>query len=299
MAVKYQDYYEILGVKRDASQKDIKSAYRKLARKWHPDLQPDDQKEAAEEKIKQINEAYEVLSDPGKRSKYDRLGNNWRAGQEWQAPPDMDGVHFYTNINMDGGRWSDFSDFFETLFGQASRHSSFYEPGSLRGQDIESVLELTLEEAYQGGKKVLYLPGQKSLEVKIPAGIQEGNTIRLRGQGSQGMNGGPAGDLYLRVQLLPHPLYQVKGHDLEIELSLRPEEAVLGTKKDVPTLDGTVRITIPANTHTGSRLRLKNKGLPAKEGLRGNQYVHIRIDIPSDLSSRERELYEELNNLRK
>lgn len=328
MAVKYQDYYKILGIDRDASEKEIKAAYRQLARKWHPDLHPEESKEEAEEQFKQISEAYEVLSDPEKRTKYDHLGSSWRAGQEWQAPPDMDGVHFYTHFEPGGESWSGFSDFFESLFGRGQSRSTFYQPGPAKGRDIESELELTLEEAYQGGSKRIQIasqkpcpdcqgtglsapaicrrcsgmgqiPASKTLEVNIPAGINDGSTIRLRGQGAEGIRGGSPGDLYLKVHLLPHSLFQVQGQDLEMELTLYPEEAILGTSKEVPTLDGSVRIKIPPGTHAGSKLRLKGKGLPAKKGGRGHQYVRIRIDIPARPSKEEYQLYEQLYRMKK
>ncbi len=328
MAIKYQDYYKILGIDRDASEEEIKSAYRELARKWHPDLHPEESKAEAEEKFKQISEAYEVLSDPEKRSQYDQLGSNWRACQEWRASPNMDGVHFYTNFEPSGESWSDFSDFFEALFGRGQGRTTFYEPEPAKGQDIESELELTLEEAYRGGSKRIQItsqkpcpdcqgtglsassicrrcsglgqiPGSKTLEINIPAGIHDGQTIRLRGQGAEGLRGGPPGDLYLKVRLLPHPLFQVQGQDLEMELTLHPEEAVLGTSKEVRTLDGSARIKIPPQTHTGQRLRLKGKGLPTPNGDHGHQYVRIRIDIPAQISEEEYQLYEQLYRMKK
>lgn len=335
MAVSFRDYYEVLGVKRDADAKQIKAAYRKLARKWHPDLHTGKKKEEAEEKFKQINEAYEVLSDPDKRGKYDRLGSNWRAGDSFTPPPDMDGFRYYTTSNIDPGDLGGFSDFFETLFGRGVKtgqraggsYNGFYER-PLRGQDIESQIDLTIEESYRGGTRSLSLsansvcpdcqgsgvinqgfcsrcggtgsiPERKTLEVKIPAGVYEGSRIRLKGQGGEGANGGSRGDLHLKVHILPHPLFKLKGSDVESEISIRPEQAVLGDKVAVSTLDGPVNMTVPAGSHNGKRMRLKGKGMPLKDGARADQYVRLVIDIPAELSEEEKELYNRLKEIGK
>ncbi|TEB07629.1 Curved DNA-binding protein [Pelotomaculum schinkii] len=325
MSVSFQDYYEILGVSRTATEKEIKSAYRKLARKWHPDLHTGRDKETAEEKIKKINEAYEVLSDKEKREKYDRLGANWRAGDDFQPPPDTEGFHFYTG--GDAGA-SGFSDFFEAIFGGGfGRGARTARRGPVQGQDAESEVELTLEEAYRGGQKSLQLStreicqacggqghdGQsfcprcggtgvtsstKTLAVKIPPGVADGSRIRLKGQGGEGLNGGTRGDLYLKVRILPHPLYKVRGSDLETEVTLRPEQAALGDQVSVPTLDGAVLMKVPAGSRAGRRLRLRGKGLPHKGG-RGDEYVIIKIDIPERLTAEEEKLYRQLAALRK
>jgi curved DNA-binding protein len=329
MSVKFQDYYEILGVSKGATEKEIKTAYRKLARKWHPDLHTEKDKAGAEEKFKRINEAYEVLSDAEKRAKYDRLGANWRDGDNFRPPPDMEGFNFYSGAGGQGA--GGFSDFFETFFGGGG---NFGGPargarrGPGRGQDIESDLEITLEEGYRGGEKLLQLAvrevcpacggdginnnsfctrcggtgvnnGVKTITVKIPPGVREGSRIRLKGQGGEGHNGGPSGDLYLKVRLLPHPVYTVQGSDLETEVVIRPDQAVLGDRTEVPTLDGPVTMRIPAGTGAGKRLRLKGKGLPGKDGARGDQYVRIKIDIPTSLTSEEEQLYRRLAELRK
>lgn len=335
MAVKFQDYYELLGVSRGASEKEIKSAYRKLARKWHPDLHPAAEKKEAEEKFKKINEAYEVLKDPDKRARYDRLGSRWKDGQDFQAPPDMEGMHFYTSGDFTGGGFEGggFSDFFKTIFGsqgfsarpgsgRGSRH------GPVRGEDIESALELTIEEAYHGTNKSLRLRGgevcpgcsgsgntgqgfcpscggtgqiskEKTLEVKVPAGVSEGSRIRLKNQGGSGLLGGPAGDLYLKVRLLPHPVFKLVGSDIEVEALIRPEQALFGDKIPVKTLDGTVNVKVPAGSRSGNKLRLKNKGFLKKDKGRGHQYVKLLIDLPADLSAEEKELYKKLHELRK
>lgn len=328
MSVKFQDYYQVLGVGRDATEKEIKTAYRKLARKWHPDLHTGKEKEAAEEKIKQINEAYEVLKDKAKRAKYDRLGANWQAGQDFRPPPDMDGFTFHTNFG--GGGESAFSDFFETLFGGGAGFRRAARPsrrGPARGRDIEAELELSLEELYRGGEKNLRLStrelcaacggaghdgtsfcsvcggtgeksGVKTLTVKIPPGVSEGSRIRLKNQGGAGLNGGGSGDLYLKVRLLPHPAFKVSGQDLETEITLRPEQAVLGDRVSVPTLDGPVNLKIPAGIRVGKRLRLKGKGLPVRGG-RGDEYVRVKIDLPENLSAEEENLYRQIAELRK
>jgi len=337
MAVSFQDYYKTLGVKRDASEKEIKTAYRKLARKWHPDLHTGKDKDEAEEKIKLINEAYEVLKDSEKRAKYDQLGANWQSGQDFRPPPNAGGYQYYTNMNGGAGG---FSDFFETLFGGAAPGGpggpgGFGRAGAgrtarrgpVRGRDIEADLELTLEEAYRGGDKVLQLSnrevcptcggsgqtdnnfcyrcggtgeimGGKTLTVKIPPGVHQGSRIRLKGQGGDGLAGGTQGDLYLKVKLLPHPLFKVQEDDLETEITLRPEQAVLGDRVSVPTLDSPVMMKVPPGIRSGKRLRLRGKGMPVKNG-RGDEYVRIRIDIPEQLSEEEEQLYRQLAELRK
>jgi curved DNA-binding protein len=345
MAVAFQDYYEILGVKREAADKEIKSAYRKLARKWHPDVHTTGkQKAVAEEKFKKINEAYEVLSDPEKRSKYDRLGSNWHNGQDFQPPPDWgNNGRFYSSADFPGGEGGfqstgGFSDFFESLFGGGAFGHTTAGAGATgtrrrahgprRGQDVEAEIELPLEEAYRGVNKTIQLsadavcpecggagtkergfcprcggtgqvPDTKTLEVKIPAGIRDGGRIRLRGQGGEGTGGGARGDLYLKVRLLPHSVYTVKGSDLETEVRLLPDQAALGDKVRVPTLDGPVIMTVPPGSHTGIRLRLREKGLPANDGQRGDEYVRLVIDIPPTLSEEEKQLYQQLKELRK
>ncbi len=324
MAVTFRDYYETLGVPRDADEKKIKAAYRKLARKWHPDLHSGKAKEQAEEKFKEINEAYEVLSDAEKRAKYDRLGSNWKNGDQFD-PGDM-GSTYYSSGDFNPADFQGFSDFFASIFssrpGGNQRQAGYYD-GSMRGQDVESEIELTLEEAYHGGNKSLHLSaGQvcgkchgrgiaghavctqcggtgsisapRNIEVKIPAGVTTGSSIRLKGQGGEGMGGGPRGDLYLKVKLLPHPLFTVQGKDIEYILTLRPDQAVLGDKITVPTLDRSLRVTIPPGTPNGRRLRLKGQGLPGRQGNNGDQYVKIDISLPSAISDEEKELYRKI-----
>lgn len=331
MAVKFQDYYEILGVSRDADEKKIKAAYRKLARKWHPDLHSGKDKEAAEEKFKAINEAYEVLSDPEKRSKYDRLGANWRTGDSFDPSSGMDGVNFYSTGNINPEDLQGFSDFFTTMFGNrtaGSRRSQPFRDVPVRGQDVDSQIELTLEEAYKGVAKSFSLAtnaicpecrGQgivdrnfcrgcggtgsvrqvRTLEVKIPVGVFEGSRIRLKGQGGEGISGGPRGDLHLKVHLLPHPVFQVKGNDVENTVVIHPEQAVLGDRVTVPTLDGPVHLTIPPHSHSGKKLRLKGKGWPTRDGGRGDHYVVIKLDLPRNISEEEQELYRRIQEIRR
>jgi DnaJ-class molecular chaperone len=332
MAVQYQDYYQVLGVKREATAQEIKAAYRKLARQWHPDLHTGKKKEEAEEKFKQINEAYEVLSDEEKRSKYDRLGKNWRNGDNFTPPPDWgEGSFYYTS--GDPGDLGGFSEFFETLFGTGRRGAagadrSGFGTRPMRGQDIESEIEISLEEAYHGGTRPISLssgrtcsecggrgiidrsfcsrcggtgsiPERKNLDVKIPAGVSEGSIIRLKNQGGEGYAGGSRGDLHLKVRLAPHPIFSVKGHDLESQITIRPEQAVLGDKVSAATIDGSVNVNIPPGSHSGQKMRLKGKGMPKKGGGRGDHYLLINIDIPRDLSEEEKKLYASLMDLRR
>jgi DnaJ-class molecular chaperone len=328
MAVKFRDYYEVLGVPRTASEDDIRKEYRKLARKHHPDVNPGDK--SAEEKFKEINEAYEVLSDPDKRKRYDQLGSNWKAGGDFTPPPGgRNGrVDFSGDFgDMFGGNRgaSGFSDFFESMFGRgrtggARSGANFRMPG----QDIEAEIQLTLEEAHRGGTRSISLEvtepcpecngtgrkdgkvcptcrgagvisRPKSFDVTIPPGVRDGSVIRLAGQGEPGANGGPPGDLYLHVRIQPHRLFEVVGeNDIQIELPVAPWEAALGAKVTVPTLDGSVEMTIPAGTQGGTRLRLRNQGLNKRGGGRGDEYVKIKIVIPPRLTAKERELFEKL-----
>jgi curved DNA-binding protein len=321
MAADYQDYYETLGINRGATEKEIKAAYRKLARKWHPDLHTGKKKKDAEEKFKKINEAYEVLSDPDKRAKYDHLGSSWQA-QDFGPPPGAgEDVHFYSDADLKGGG---FSEFFQTLFGDRFNGTeTAYRSNVVDGRDVESEIELTLEEVCHGTTKNFQisngaichmcsgtgrqkkgfcpacggtgtLPETKTLQVKVPPGLSEGSRIRLRGQGGEGLSGGRRGDLYLKVHILPHPLFTLKENNLETEVVISPEDAVLGAKVSVQTLDGLVMMTVPAGSRAGKRLRLKEKGMPIKGGGRGDQYVRIVIDIPEFLTEEQRKIYRQL-----
>jgi DnaJ-class molecular chaperone len=305
MAVKFKDYYEVLGVPRGASEDEIRKTYRQLARKYHPDVNPNDK--SAEEKFKEINEAYEVLSDADKRKRYDELGANWKSGADFTPPPGARNgrVNFTDFADGFGGARSasDFSDFFESLFGGrgGARNSADFR---MPAQDIEAEISLTLEEAYRGVKRNITLQSSgtdrmKSLEVTIPPGVREGTVIRLAGQGEPGANGGPPGDLYLHVRIEPHPLFETVGDaDVQIEFPVAPWEAALGAKVTVPTLDGPVEMKIPAGTQGGKRLRLRGQGLPTRinqrRGGRGDQYVKIKIVIPPKLTAKEKDLFEKL-----
>jgi curved DNA-binding protein len=307
--MQYKDYYQILGVPRTASEADIKKAYRRLARKYHPDVS----KEAnAEEQFKAVAEAYEVLHDPEKRSAYDQLGANWRAGQEFRPPPDWQAGQPFRGGGFGGGAagagaGGSFSDFFESLFGNlgglgglGGRRGGFQQAG----EDQHLRIELTLEEAYRGGSRNLRLQQRpaapaghaaghrKALNVKIPPGVSDGQKIRLSGQGGAGLGGGPSGDLYLEVAIKPHPLYQVQGRDLILELPLAPWEAALGAQVEVPTLGGKVSLAIPANAQNGQKLRLRGRGLQGEPP--GDQYVVLRIVNPPADSPPARALFQRM-----
>jgi curved DNA-binding protein len=316
--MKFQDYYETLGVSRDASQEEIRKAFRRLARRYHPDTSKE--KDAAK-RFKEINEAHEVLGDPEKRKRYDMLGANYRAGQEFTPPPGWENVRFEfhgpgeeTGFSGFGG----FSDFFETLFGGrgaggASPFGGFGGFGgpharagrraqrpAQRGQDVETELTITLEEAHHGTKKGLELrradaARSRRYEVRIPAGTRDGDRLRLSGQGVEGPGG--SGDLYIRVRVAPHSVFKVEGHDLHEEVAVTPWEAALGAKIPVKTLDGAATLTLPAGTPSGRALRLRGQGLAKMGGERGDLLVTIRIEVPRDLTPRERELFEELKKV--
>jgi curved DNA-binding protein len=314
MAVQFRDYYETLGVSKTATDEEIRSAFRKLARKYHPDVAKD--KKAAEEKFKQINEAYEVLSDPEKRKKYDQLGANWNQPGGFQPPPqwrgEQPGGGFY-QWGGDGGGvefefgGTGFSDFFEAFFGGGRGRSAFGGFGGRqataeRGADVEADIMVTLEEALNGSTRTVSLrrAGSKKVEtyqVKIPRGVHEGQRIRLAGQGEAGARGGKSGDLFLRVRLARHPDFTVEGSDLIHEVRVAPWQAVLGTELKVPTLEGSVRLKIPLGTQGGQRFRLRERGLPGISGKRGDLYVVVQIDVPKKLTDREREIWSELARL--
>jgi curved DNA-binding protein len=288
MAVEYKDYYEVLGVSRDASQDDIRRAYRKLARRYHPDL---NQESDAEERFKDVSEAYEVLSDPEKRERYDRLGARWRAGEEVPDFEDLFGQQGFggdTRVEFGDGA---FSEFFERLFGGGGPSAA---TGPLRGRDQEAGLELTLEEALAGGKRRLTFDGGRSFEVNIPAGVREGQRIRLAGQGTPGRDGAPPGDLYLRVRLRPHPRFRREGDDLYVDLTVAPWEAALGATVPVQTLTETAQVRVPAGSSSGRRLRLRGRGLQKRGGGRGDLYATVQVAVPKTLSDQERDLFEKL-----
>jgi curved DNA-binding protein len=279
MATATRDFYEVLGVERGASADEIRRAYRKLARTHHPDIS---REPGAEERFKEVSEAYDVLSDPDKRERYDRFGAAWRQAGASNGEPDLGG--------FDGGD-IDLGDLFETFLGGAGRRAGFrVAPGA----DHEALLELSLEEAARGGRRSLALGDGRSYQVDIPAGVREGQRIRLAGQGGQGAGGGAPGDLFLRVQVKPHPRFRLEGRDLHVDLPVTPWEAALGAEADVPTLEGSARVRVPAGSSSGRRLRLRGQGFPGPRGGHGDLYATVRIMVPKHLSDRERELFEQL-----
>jgi curved DNA-binding protein len=304
MSVQYKDYYESLGVSRTASAEEIKKSFRKLAREFHPDVAKD--KKKAEERFKEINEAYEVLSDPDKRKKYDELGAHWKSGAEFRPPPGYGG--FGGGQTFRGGRagaedfhfgGTGFSDFFEQLFGARMRggfnqRADFsQEELAERGADIEGDIMVTLEEAARGSVRtvnVTHGDHRESHQVKIPPGIAEGQKLRLVGRGESGSGGGENGDLYLRVRLAKHPDFDVDGHNLIYELELAPWEAALGSEISVPTLAGPVNIKIPAGTASGQKLRVRGRGL----GKDGDLFVVAKIVVPGKISEAQKKLWEQL-----
>lgn len=294
--MKFRDYYEILGVPRDASQDDVRKAFRKLARKHHPDVA--ENKSTAEEKFKEINEAYEVLGDPEKRKKYDALGANWKHGGDF-APGGGGGGQWGSFGGADADdayhfEGTGFSDFFENFFGRRTGHAGFTQRGKpaagagspRRGRDIESEILVSLDEVMNGSERELVMQPshgeRKTVTIRIPRGVGEGQMIRCAGLGGPGVAGGPAGDLFLRVRLERHPDFRVDGHDLYFDLRLAPWEAVLGATVPVATPHGIVKIKVPAGTETGNEFRLSGKGLPiGKDGGFGNLFAVIRVVTPT------------------
>lgn len=303
MSVKFEDYYQTLGVKRDATQDDIQRAFRKLARKVHPDINKTD---GASAKFKQINEAYEVLKNPDKRKRYDTLGENWKAGQEFRPPPGWEsqfrgpgGAGGPGGFSFQAG--GQFSDFFEAMFGQMAGQEQGEGPGQgfeemFAGQASHSTqrqpplqeapITISLDEAFHGSTRRLDLQGptgRKTLEVKIPKGTTHGSKIRLAGEG-----------LILKITVAPHPSFTLTGRDLTTDVKLAPWQAALGDQIDVETMDGAVSLSVPPGTNSGQKLRLKGKGLPSQKGSAGDLFVRLLIAIPKELGDRERELYEQL-----
>jgi len=301
--VKFRDYYETLGVSRSASDDEIKKAYRKLAREFHPDI---NKATDAEEKFKQVNEAYEVLKDPEKRKRFDALGANWQDGQDFTPPPGFES--FFGGGHPGGGGGGTMSDFFESLFGSfgggGGRGGGFggfgqrQHAGPQRGADQEATLTITIEEAALTAKKNVSLRAPdgstKSYDVRIPPGVAQDSRIRLAGQGAPGPSGGPPGDLLLRIAVARHAVYRVNGSDLEMDVCLAPWEAALGTKVEVPTPDGPVTLTVQPGTSGGQKLRLRGRGLPKSSSDRGHLYAITRIVVPEELSNGERKLFEKL-----
>ena len=284
--MKFKDYYETLGVGRDASEAEIKKAYRRLARECHPDISKE---EGAEERFKEISEAYQTLSDPEKRQAYDELGRH-RPGEEFRPPPEWDSRF------RQGGAYQevDLSELFEQMgFGAARRRQAGGVDFPIRGQDLEAVARLRLEEVGRGTVVTLEGP-QGEVRIRVPKGVTDGERLRIPGRGGPGIGGGPAGDVYLHVQLLPHPLFRPVGHDLYLELPLAPWEAALGAQIEVPTLDGRVRVTVKPGAQPGQKLRLAGKGLPRRGEGAGDLYGVLQIAMPKRISEREEQLYREL-----
>lgn len=296
--MEYKDYYKILGLDRKASQDEIKRAYKKLARKYHPDVSKETDAEA---RFKEINEAYHVLKDPEKRKAYDQLGSQWKQGQEFHPPPGWEqpsGRGF--NAEDLGG----FSDFFAEIFGAGGPGRGFHfeqRDFRMRGQDLHAAIEITLEDAYHGGSRTLSLQAPdideqgrvrqrtRQLNVHIPKGISEGQHIRLVGQGGPGSNGGQAGDLYLEVRFSPHPLFHADGKDIFLDLPITPWESALGANLNIPTLGGRVKMNIPPGSQSGRKLRLKGRGLPGNPG--GDQFLVLHIETPPANNEQAKELY--------
>ncbi|KAA8888530.1 J domain-containing protein [Nocardia colli] len=292
-----RDYYEVLGVPRDADKDQIQQAYRKLARRYHPDVNADP---AAEDRFKEVSEAYEVLSDPSTRSRYDRFGADFR-----RVPEDYDervgaaaggfgggsggfggGTRVHFGRGFDGN--ADFSDIFGDIFG--GRGGGY---GPIPGADQEAVLELTVEEAYRGGKRKLRL-GERSYDVDIPAGVIDGQRIRLAGQGGSGSGNAPAGDLYLVVHIKQHPRFRLVGRDIYLDLPVSPWEAVLGATVAIPTPGGEAKVKVVPGSSTGRKLRLRGAGMPNPRGAGGNLYAEVKVMVPAKPTARERELFEQL-----
>jgi curved DNA-binding protein len=290
-AVQFKDYYAILGVPRTAPQEEIRKAFRKLARQHHPDVAKD--KKAAEAKFKEINEANEVLGDPAKRKRYDELGADWDKGPRQQAPQgweDMFGRGGGGFGGQEGG--GGFSDFFETFFGKRGKKRR-----AEKGEDVEFEIAVTIEDVLHGGKKAFTVERDgrnETITVNIPKNVRGGQRIRLAGQGGAGSGGAEPGDLYLRVKIAPHPNYRVDGHDLIRAFSLPLHTAVLGGEAEVATPDGTVKLKVPPGTQPGQKFRLKGRGLPTSAHERGDFYAEAKVSVPTVLSDRERELWEQL-----
>jgi curved DNA-binding protein len=317
--MEYRDYYKILGVERKATADEIKKSYRRLARKYHPDVSKE---KDAEARFKELQEAYEVLKDPEKRAAYDQLGSNWKSGEQFRPPPDWaSGFEFrggprgarqgagarYGGSAEDVFEDEGYSDFFSSLFGGGAAGSPFGSAGARRsraGRDHHAGVDIDLEEAFAGTTRTLELKRPKlkadgtlevephTVRVTIPAGVTEGQPIRLAGQGEPGPNGGRAGDLYLEVHIRPNRLFQLEGRDVTLTLPVAPWEAALGGLVKVPTLAGTVEMNIPAGAQSGQKLRLRGRGLPGQPA--GDQYVQLKVVLPQANSPEARALYEEM-----
>ena len=308
--MEYKDYYKILGVERDAKEAEIKTAYRRLARKYHPDVSKEVD---AEKKFKELGEAYEVLKDANKRKAYDQLGANWKSGENFTPPSGWEDIFSSAGFATQGAAGADFggaggfSDFFESLFGGGARvrsHSGFQGQGrrtsgyqthrpSQQGADQHTTVTISLEDAFHGAKKNIRLSNGKNLDVKIPAGITSGKRIRLAGQGGAGAGGGKSGDLYLEVKIKGHRLFKLEDNNVLLDLPISPWEAALGARVQVPTLGGRVETKIPAGSQSGKKLRLKNRGLPSKQSA-GDQIITLQIVLPEIKNEEDKRFYEKM-----
>ncbi len=296
--MEFKDYYQVLGVEKSAPADEIKKAYRKLARKYHPDVS----KEAdAEKRMKEVNEAYAVLSDPEKRAAYDQLGSRWQTGQDFQPPPGWDAGFEFSGDGAHGAQAADFSDFFASLFGRAGRDSGTGDY-QMRGGDHHAKILIDLSDAYHGATRTITLRAAKldasghvvteerTLNVQIPKSVKEGQHIRLAGQGSPGMGGGPAGDLYLEVHFSPDPRYRVEGRDVYETVPVAPWEATLGASIEVPTPSGNVQVKVPAGSQAGRKLRLKGRGIPGNPP--GDLYLVLEVVLPPADTDKARQIYQ-------
>ncbi len=292
----FLDYYSILGVSKTASEQEIKKAYRKLARKYHPDLNPNDKE--AEKKFKQINEANEVLSDPENRKKYDEYGENWQHAEAYKKAEQQQKqrqAQYQSSGDFSG---SDYSDFFESMFGGRSTRSQGRNI-KFRGQDFNAELQLDLKDVYKTHKRTLTV-NNKNIRITIPAGIENGQVIKIKGHGGQGINGGPNGDLFIHFSITNHTKFKRDGDNLYVTADIDLYKALLGGEQLVDTFDGKVKLTIKPETQNGTTVKLKNKGFPKykKEGVFGDLFVTYQIKIPKNLTSKEKELIKELQKLR-
>jgi curved DNA-binding protein len=299
--MQYKDYYKIMGLARDAGQDDVKRAYRKLARKYHPDVSKE---KDAEVKFKELGEAYEVLKDPEKRTAYDQLGANWKTGENFKPPPNWDeGFEFKGGGFTNDGSNAAFSDFFEQLFGKAQGHSGArHQQGfDVRGQDSHAKIHIDLEDSFHGATRTITLSApemdekghlqvkHRTLTIKIPKGIKPGQHIRLSGQGNPGSASGSAGNLMLEIAFNDHPMYRVTDTDIYLDLPVTPWEAALGAKVKIPTPEGTLDLKIPPNSKQGNKLRLKGRGLPTREP--GDFFVVLQIALPSADTEQAKAIY--------
>jgi len=291
------DYYKILGIGRNASEKDIKKAYRKLARKYHPDLNPNDK--TAEKKFKEVNEANEVLSNPKNRKKYNQYGKDWKHAEEFEKAKQQQQYQRTTRQGTSGNfSGQDYSDFFESMFGGASPKSG-RDAIKFRGQDYNAELHLDLKDVYKTHKRTLTIDG-KNIRLTIPAGVKNGQVIKIKGHGAKGINNGPSGDLYIKFSILNHSKFQRDNDNLHVTIDLSLYKAMLGGDITIDTFDGKVKLKIKPETQSGAKVKLKGKGFPKykKDGQFGDLYVSYRIKVPINLTAKEKELFKELDKLR-